>query len=239
VTAISQQLDDFLATTSGQAVLKNSSTRLLLLQTAETLAALEQHLQLTAVERTRLLACARGEGLLLLGRQRVFVRLEASPDEHRLCHTDAAAHEARIKAVAPHLSLYPAASLSGGTPAPHAAACGISPVAVSVVRQERGSDQMAEAQVNATPVSDDVGVPPLWREAASDPADGSAVVPASLAPSPPATATVADMRPRHHVPAPPIPCPIAPAPADDASGLALPQAGCSLPTVLRRSARRP
>jgi type IV secretory pathway VirB4 component len=110
VTAISQQLDDFLATTSGQAVLKNSSTRLLLLQTAETLAALAQHLQLTPVERTRLLTCVRGEGLLLLGRQRVFVRLEASPDEHRLCHTDAAAHAPMIRAVGPRHPLYPAPS---------------------------------------------------------------------------------------------------------------------------------
>jgi len=101
VTAISQQLEDFLATASGQAVLKNSSTRLLLLQTAETLAALEQHLQLTAAERARLLTRQRGEGLVLVGRQRAFVRLEASPEEHRLCHTDAARHETIRSAVAP------------------------------------------------------------------------------------------------------------------------------------------
>jgi type IV secretory pathway VirB4 component len=79
VTAISQQLEDFLATSSGQAVLKNSSTRLLLLQTTETLAALEDHLQLTPGERARLLTCGRGEGLLLVGRQ------ECGPLRGRSC----------------------------------------------------------------------------------------------------------------------------------------------------------
>jgi type IV secretory pathway VirB4 component len=144
VTAISQQLDDFLATTSGQAVLKNSSTRLLLLQTAETLAALEQHLQLTQVERARLLACGRGEGLLLMGRKRVFVRLEASPDEHRLCHTDAVAHETTIRSVVRHHPLAPAAS-PASTPAQPAPG-DISPAAVSMARQEQGGDQIGGAQ---------------------------------------------------------------------------------------------
>jgi hypothetical protein len=88
VTAISQDVRDFLATGAGRALLANSALRLLLRQDASTLEALEESLQLTAAERAYLVSCPRGEGLLCVQGQRLPLRMEASPQEHVLCTTD-------------------------------------------------------------------------------------------------------------------------------------------------------
>ena len=97
VTAISQDVRDFLATKPGQAMLTNSAVRILLRQDESTLLALDEGLHLTPQERSYLVTCPRGEALLAVQGQRVPVRIEASPQEHLLCTTDP--HEAAAPAL--------------------------------------------------------------------------------------------------------------------------------------------
>jgi type IV secretory pathway VirB4 component len=88
LTAISQDVRDFLDTKAGKAILTNSAMRLLLRQDESTLEALEQGLHLTPAERSYLVTCPRGEGLLCVGSLRIKLRILASPQEHVLITTD-------------------------------------------------------------------------------------------------------------------------------------------------------
>ena len=94
LTAISQDVRDFLHTKPGQALLTNSSVRFLLRQDESTLEALDLSLRLTPQERTYLAQCPRGEALLVVQGTRLKVALEASPQEHLYCTTDP--HDAAV-----------------------------------------------------------------------------------------------------------------------------------------------
>jgi len=94
LTAISQDVRDFLHTKPGQALLTNSSVRFLLRQDESTLEALDESLRLTPQERTYLAQCPRGEALLVVQGTRLKVALEASPQEHLYCTTDP--HDAAV-----------------------------------------------------------------------------------------------------------------------------------------------
>jgi len=94
LTAISQDVRDFLHTKPGQALLTNSAVRFLLRQDESTLEALDESLRLSPQERAYLARCPRGEALLVVQGTRLKVALEASPQEHLYCTTDP--HDAAV-----------------------------------------------------------------------------------------------------------------------------------------------
>jgi hypothetical protein len=88
LTTVTQDVADFLATPEGHTVLANASAQLLLRQDASTIDAVGQTFRLSTGERHFLLSCGKGEGLFLLGGNRVALRVVASPQEHALATTD-------------------------------------------------------------------------------------------------------------------------------------------------------
>ena len=87
---VTQNIVDFLApelARLGQPVIDNASTKLLMKQASKDLEALRDLLKLTEAECDKLSAAKRGEGLLLVGNQRVWVRIEASAREAEIIAT--------------------------------------------------------------------------------------------------------------------------------------------------------
>ena len=75
---------------STASVLTNAGTKLVLGQDGETIDGVTDLFRLSEAERTDLLAADKGEGLLIGRAARRFVRVTASPAEHRLITTDPA-----------------------------------------------------------------------------------------------------------------------------------------------------
>ena len=75
---------------AGLDVLTNAGTKLVLGQDGETIGPVAELFRLSEAERTDLLAADKGEGLLIGRASRRFVRVTASPEEHRLTTTDPA-----------------------------------------------------------------------------------------------------------------------------------------------------
>lgn len=90
LVTVTQEVSDFLGRPEGRTVLAQSATRLLLRQESSGAALLQESLGLSPAERSYLLACRKGEGLLLAAGRRVPLRIEASPREHALATTDPA-----------------------------------------------------------------------------------------------------------------------------------------------------
>ena len=88
LTAATQELEDFKATALGRAILNNSAIKWLPGQEDEAIDGVAKAFGLRASERRFLLGCNQGEGLLLAGRQRVRIRVEVTPEEHRLATSD-------------------------------------------------------------------------------------------------------------------------------------------------------
>ena len=88
LTAVTQDVEDFLASPGGHTVLANSSTQLLMRQDSSTIALVQETFGLSSAERSFLLSCGRGEGLLLARGTHVALRVVASPLEHELATTD-------------------------------------------------------------------------------------------------------------------------------------------------------
>ena len=87
VDVVTQRLADFLANHSGQAVLANTATKLLLGCEDHDRAAVATGLGLTGPEAALLRAGRRGHGLLLTPDLRAAVRIVAHPAEHELAST--------------------------------------------------------------------------------------------------------------------------------------------------------
>jgi conjugal transfer ATP-binding protein TraC len=81
LTTVTQDVEDFLATSEGHTVLANSSIQFLMRQDSSTIDVVSQTFRLSAGEREFLLSCRKGEGLL---GNHVALRVEASPQEHAL-----------------------------------------------------------------------------------------------------------------------------------------------------------
>jgi conjugal transfer ATP-binding protein TraC len=87
VVTISQSVSEFLRSPHGQTILGNSAVRLLLRQAPAGIEDVVQTFDLTEVDRATLLAAGKGEGLLFVRGQRVYVQIEASPAEYPLITT--------------------------------------------------------------------------------------------------------------------------------------------------------
>jgi type IV secretory pathway VirB4 component len=88
LTVISQDVEDFLTSKYGRAVVSNSSLQLLLKQSTASIDLVQKVFNLTDEEKYLLLECNVGEGLFFAGLNHVAIRIEASPTEHEIITTD-------------------------------------------------------------------------------------------------------------------------------------------------------
>lgn len=87
LTTISQDVEDFLSSRMGRAVVANSSLQLLLKQAPSAVDLIADTFKLTAEEKTRLTTFPVGEGLFFAGLNHVVIRIIASPTETELIST--------------------------------------------------------------------------------------------------------------------------------------------------------
>lgn len=87
LTTISQDVEDFLDTDYGKAIVTNSSIQILMKQSTAAIDKLTEVFYLTEGERHLLLAADVGEGIFFAGPNHVAIRVIASPDEHALVTT--------------------------------------------------------------------------------------------------------------------------------------------------------
>ncbi|MHB8242792.1 MAG: VirB4 family type IV secretion system protein [Solirubrobacteraceae bacterium] len=90
LTTITQDPGDLLDSPLGQAVVNNASEHFLLRQSPQAIDRVGRAFALTAGERSYLLSCPTGHGLLLTGEQRIPLAVKASPAEHELVTSDPA-----------------------------------------------------------------------------------------------------------------------------------------------------
>jgi len=90
LTTISQDVDDFLASEYGKAIVTNSSIQVLLKQHPAAIEKVAETFYLSEGEKRLLLAADRGEGLFFAGANHIAIKVVASDAEHRLVTTNPA-----------------------------------------------------------------------------------------------------------------------------------------------------
>ena len=90
LTTITQDVEDFLGSDYGKAILTNSSIQILMKQSPAAIDKVAQVFYLSEGEKQLLLAADIGEGIFFAGPNHVAIRVVASPDEHQLITTQPA-----------------------------------------------------------------------------------------------------------------------------------------------------
>ena len=88
LTTISQDVEDFMGSKMGRAIVSNSSVQLLLKQSASAVDVLSDVFKLTEEEKKRLANFPVGQGLFFAGQNHVHIQIEASPTEKQLITTN-------------------------------------------------------------------------------------------------------------------------------------------------------
>ncbi len=88
LTTISQDVEDFMGSKMGRAIVSNSSMQLLLKQSASAVDVLSDVFKLTEEERKRLANFPVGQGLFFAGSNHVHIQIIASDTEHKLITTN-------------------------------------------------------------------------------------------------------------------------------------------------------
>jgi len=88
LTTVSQDVDDFLKSDYGKAIVTNSSIQILLKQHPAAINLVAETFYLSEGEKRLLLGAGIGEGLFFAGANHVAIRIKASPEEHKLITTD-------------------------------------------------------------------------------------------------------------------------------------------------------
>ncbi|MBD3365934.1 DUF87 domain-containing protein [candidate division WWE3 bacterium] len=88
LTTISQDVDDFLKSEYGKAIVTNSSIQVLLKQHPAAIDLVAETFYLSEGEKRLLLGAGLGEGLFFAGTNHVAIRIKASPEEHKLITTN-------------------------------------------------------------------------------------------------------------------------------------------------------
>ncbi len=88
LTTITQDVEDFMGSKMGRAIVANASMQLLLKQSTSAVDVLAEVFKLTDEERKRLAQFPVGQGLFFAGQSHVHVQIIASPTEHSLITTD-------------------------------------------------------------------------------------------------------------------------------------------------------
>jgi type IV secretory pathway VirB4 component len=90
LTTITQDVADVLSTELGQAVVTNAAHQVLLGQSPQAMDTLARAFNLSEGERSYLLTCDRGQGILVVGTERAALQVVASEAEHRWATSDPA-----------------------------------------------------------------------------------------------------------------------------------------------------
>ena len=88
VTTITQDIEDFMKSSYGKAIITNSSLQLLLKQSPAAIEVLQKTFDLTEQERGLLLEASVGEGLFFAGKKHVFMSVKASYTEDQIITTN-------------------------------------------------------------------------------------------------------------------------------------------------------
>lgn len=88
LTTITQDVEDFLKSEYGKAIVTNSSIQILMKQSTSAVDKLKEVFYLSQGEKHLLLSAEVGEGLFFAGQNHVAMRVVASPEEHELITTD-------------------------------------------------------------------------------------------------------------------------------------------------------
>ena len=84
LTTITQDVEDFLTSDYGKAIITNSAIQILMKQSPAAIDKLTEVFYLSQGERHLLLAADIGEGIFFAGQNHVAIRVVASPEEHQL-----------------------------------------------------------------------------------------------------------------------------------------------------------
>ena len=90
LTTITQDVEDFMSSKMGRAIVNNSSMQLLLKQSASAVDVLSDVFKLTSEERKRLASFPVGQGLFFAGQNHVHIQIVASETEESLITTNPA-----------------------------------------------------------------------------------------------------------------------------------------------------
>ena len=88
LTTITQDVEDFISSKMGRAIVANSSIQLLLKQSSSAVDVLADVFKLTEEEKKRLSNFPIGQGLFFAGQSHVHIRIQASENEHKLITTN-------------------------------------------------------------------------------------------------------------------------------------------------------
>ncbi|MDZ7586940.1 MAG: ATP-binding protein [Patescibacteria group bacterium] len=88
LTAITQDVEDFLTSDYGKAIITNSSIQILMKQSTASIEKLASVFYLSEGEKHLLLSAEIGHGLIFAGQNHVAIKVVASPDEHTLITSD-------------------------------------------------------------------------------------------------------------------------------------------------------
>lgn len=88
LTTITQDVEDFISSKMGRAIVANSSIQLLLKQSSSAVDVLSDVFKLTEEEKKRLSNFPIGQGLFFAGQSHVHIQIQASATEHQLITTN-------------------------------------------------------------------------------------------------------------------------------------------------------
>lgn len=88
VTCITQDVDDFLKTPQGGAIINNSAIVILLKQVEASIDNVGKVFGLSEGEKNKLLSANKGEGIFFAGRNHVWIEVKASEEEHKVITTN-------------------------------------------------------------------------------------------------------------------------------------------------------
>lgn len=95
LTTITQDVEDFMGSKMGRAIVANSSMQLLLKQSSSAVDVLAEVFKLTEEEQKRLANFPVGQGLFFAGQNHVHIQIQASDTEYELINTNPASRQQR------------------------------------------------------------------------------------------------------------------------------------------------
>src|SRR6185436_6897847 len=87
ITTITQDVEDFMGSRMGRAIVANASMQILLKQSSSAVDVLADTFKLTSEEKKRLSQFPVGQGLFFAGQNHVHIQIAASPTESSLIST--------------------------------------------------------------------------------------------------------------------------------------------------------
>jgi len=88
ITCITQDVNDFLVSPQGGAIISNSAIVVLLKQVESSIDLVGKTFGLSEGEKSKLLSAGKGEGIFFAGRNHVWIEVKASEEEHKVITTN-------------------------------------------------------------------------------------------------------------------------------------------------------